>query len=130
MKQLGIRLENKVILKISCALPSKAKPKERLFEIILEKGVPVCLWIKSKDKRDELNDLHYQSIINELNNLIKVEELRDVNRLYARIFKIRREHLADACKKRRLGYHLRILCDYTERRPINLPAFNQLTTNY
>ncbi|MDY7003821.1 MAG: hypothetical protein SWX82_07620 [Cyanobacteriota bacterium] len=129
IKQLGIKLEKQIILKISCGLP-KGKSKEHLFEIILEKGVPLCLWLKSKDKRDELNDSDYQSLINQLNNLIEVEDLQDVNRLYAKIFDIRKKHLADTCKKRCLGYHLRILCDYTERRPINMPTFNQLTTNY
>ncbi|NES71782.1 MAG: hypothetical protein F6K24_44565, partial [Okeania sp. SIO2D1] len=128
IKQLRIRLEKQIILKISCGLP-KGKSKELLFEIILEKGIPLCLWFKSKDKRDELNDSDYQSLINQLNKFIEVEDLQDVNRLYAKIFDIRKNHLADTCKKRCLGYHLRILCDYTERRPINLPTFNQLTTN-
>ena len=129
IKQLGIKLEKQIILKISCGVP-KGKSKELLFEIILEKGIPLCLWFKGKEKRDELNDSDYQSLINQLNNLIKVEDLQDVNRLYAKIFDIRKRHLADTCKKRCLGYHLRILCDYTERRPINMPTFNQLTTNY
>ncbi|GGA24507.1 hypothetical protein [Okeania sp. KiyG1] len=129
-KQLGIKLEDKMILKISCGLPTSQSKRFHLFKIILENGVPLCLWIKSKTKRDKLDDLHYNFLVNKLNNLIEVEDLQDVNRLYAKIFDIRKRHLADTCKKRCLGYHLRILCDYTERRPINLPTFNQLITNY
>ncbi len=129
-KLLGIQLENKIILKISCGLPKGTKTFH-LFEIILEKGVPLCLWIKSKNQRDSLNDYHYKSIIKELNNLIEVKKILDLNRLHAKIFEIRKKHLAmaDSCKKEYLGYHLRILCDCNDRKPINIPAFNQLITN-
>jgi hypothetical protein len=129
-KLLGIQLENKIILKISCGLPKGTKTFH-LFEMILEKGVPLCLWIKSKNQRDSLDDYHYKSIIKELNNLIEVKKILDLNRLHAKIFEIRKKHLAmaDSCKKEYLGYHLRILCDCNDRKPINIPAFNQLITN-
>ena len=127
-KQLGNKLEDKIILKISCGLPKKTKALH-LFEIILEKGVPLCLWIKSKDKRDNLDDSHYKYLINQLDNLIEVDALPDVSQLYTKIGDIRKKHLADTCKKESLGYHLRILCDCNDRKPINIPAFNQLITN-
>ena len=129
-KQLGNKLEDKIILKISCGLPKGTKAFH-LFEIILEKGVPLCLWIKRKNPRDKLNDSHYQSLIDKLNHLIELETLLDVNQLYTQIFDIRKTDLAlaDSYKKESLGYHLRILCDCNERKPINIPAFNQLITN-
>ena len=129
-KQLGNKLEDKIILKISCGLPKGTKAFH-LFEIILEKGVPLCLWIKRKNPRDKLNDSHYQSLIDKLNHLIELETLLDVNQLYTQIFDIRKTDLAiaDSSKTESLGYHLRILCDCNERKPINIPAFNQLITN-
>ena len=129
-KQLGNKLEDKIILKISCGLPKGTKAFH-LFEIILEKGVPLCLWIKRKNPRDKLNDSHYQSLIDKFNDLRELETLSDVNQLYTQIFDIRKTDLAlaDSYKKESLGYHLRILCDCNERKPINIPAFNQLITN-
>ena len=126
-KQLGNKLEDKIILKISCGLPKGNNEAFNLFEVILEKGVPLCLWIKRKNQRDNLNDSHYQSLIDKLNHLIELENLSDVNQLYTQIFDIRKTDLAiaDSSKTESLGYHLRILCDCNDRKPINIPAFNQ-----
>ena len=126
-KQLGNKLEDKIILKISCGLPKGNNKAFNLFEVILEKGVPLCLWIKRKNQRDNLNDSHYQSLIDKLNHLIELENLSDVNQLYTQIFDIRKTDLAiaDSSKTESLGYHLRILCDCNDRKPINIPAFNQ-----
>ena len=109
-KQLRNILEQKIILKILCDLPKGIK-KNNLFEIILEKGIPLCLWIKNKEYLDD------KYILKQLNYLIQAEYLKDINKLYKIIFEMRKKDLADLNCEKCLGYHLRVLCDNADRLP-------------
>ena len=111
IKQFKNILEQKIILKIPCSLPTDSEQKEILFKSICETGIPLCLWIKDQ------KHLEPQCIANQLNCLIKNECLQDINELYKKIFEMRKKDLADLNCEKCLGYHLRVLCDNTDRLP-------------
>lgn len=119
-KQLKLQLERIIIVKISGGLPKEKIKIANLFNIILEEGIPLFFWIKSKDNVD------HKMISNQLTDLTNLEYFEDINKLYEQIFKMRKTHFADPNIRQCLGYHLGVLCDNTERVP-NMPNFNPLT---
>ena len=117
-KQLALELERFIIVKLCCDLPPRKT--QVFFELLLAKGIPLCFWLKNKDL--------CQSAIDRLNTLTTADSFSDLETLSARILDIRKQDLAQPNRETLLGYNLSVLCDNTERKPVNLPKFNQLAS--
>jgi len=117
-KQLALELERFIIVKLCCDLPPRKT--QVLFELLLAKGIPLCFWLKNKDL--------CQPAIDSLNTLTTADSFSDLETLSARILDIRKQDLAQPNRETLLGYNLSVLCDNTERKPVNLPKFNQLAS--
>jgi hypothetical protein len=109
-------LNEKVGLKICSDFPTSAKAQRELFEIIVESGVPICLWSRKKSlEEDEMV---------KFNQLLSLEKVRDINNLYQAIFELRKEVPSSKTQaKNYLGSHLGFLCDHGER----IPDISRLT---
>ena len=117
-KQLALELERFIIVKLFCDLPPRKT--QVLFELLLAKGIPLCFWLKNKDL--------CQPAIDNLNTLTTADSFSDLETLSAKILNIRKQDLAQPNRETLLGYNLSVLCDNTERKPVNLPKFNQLAS--
>jgi hypothetical protein len=117
-KQLALELERFIIVKLCCDLPPRKT--QVLFEILLAKGIPLCFWLKNKDL--------CQPAIDSLNTLTTADSFSDLETLSEKILDIRKQDLAQPNRETLLGYNLSVLCDNTERKPVNLPKFNQLAS--
>lgn len=117
-KQLALELERFIIVKLCCDLPPRKT--QVFFELLLAKGIPLCFWLKNKDL--------CQPAIDSLNRLTTADSFSDLETLSARILDIRKQDLAQPNRETLLGYNLSVLCDNTERKPVNLPKFNQLAS--
>jgi hypothetical protein len=69
-----------------------------------------------------------QPAIESLNTLTTADSFSDLETLSAKILDIRKQDLAQPNRETLLGYNLSVLCDNTERKPVNLPKFNQLAS--
>ncbi len=109
-------LNEKVGLKICSNFPTTPKDQDELFKTILRTGVPICLWSRKKSlKEDEMV---------RFNQLLSLEQVRDINNLYQAIFELRKEvPPSKAQAKNHLGSHLGFLCDHGER----IPDISRLT---
>jgi hypothetical protein len=109
-------LDKKVALKICSDFPTSPKAQQELFGIILESGVPICLWSRKKSlKEDEMV---------RFNQLLSLEKVRDINNLYQAIFELRKEVPSSKTQaKNHLGSHLGFLCDHGGR----IPDISRLT---
>jgi hypothetical protein len=72
--------------------------------------MPVCLWNRSSSLKS--------NALQELNELLCVEQVRDFNLLYQAIWELRKQ-VPERKKemKNHLGYNLGCLCDHGERIP-------------
>jgi len=109
-------LNEKVGLKICSNFPTTPKDQDELFKTILRTGVPICLWSRKKSlKEDEMV---------RFNQLLSLEQVRDINNLYKAIFELRKEVPSSKNQaKNHLGSHLGFLCDHGER----IPDISRLT---
>jgi hypothetical protein len=107
-------LNQKVGLKISSNFPTIPEDQDELFKTILKTGVPICLWNRKKSLKGG------EVVI--FNQLLSLEQVRDINKLYQEIFKIR-EGVTKKQAKNHLGSHLGFLCDHGER----IPDISRLT---
>ncbi|MEQ8384752.1 MAG: hypothetical protein RH949_20560 [Coleofasciculus sp. A1-SPW-01] len=117
-KQLALELERFIIVKLCCDLPPRKTPV--FFELLLAKGIPLCFWLKNQDL--------CQPAIDSLNTLTTTDSFSDLDTLSEKILDIRKQDLAQPNRETLLGYNLSVLCDNTERKPVNLPKFNQLAS--
>ena len=117
-KQLALELERFIIVKLCCDLPPRKT--QVFFELLLAKGIPLCFWLKNKDL--------CQPAIDSLNTLTTADSFSDLDTLSEKIINIRKQDLAQPNRETLLGYNLSVLCDNTERKPVNLPKFNQLAS--
>jgi len=117
-KQLALELERFIIVKLCCDLPPRKT--QVFFELLLAKGIPLCFWLKNKDL--------CQPAIDSLNTLTTTDSFSDLDKLSEKILNIRKQDLAQPNRETLLGYNLSVLCDNTERKPVNLPKFNQLAS--
>ena len=115
-RDLRKHLNQKVGLKICSNFPTSPKAQNELFTIIIKSGVPICLWSRKKSlKEDEMV---------KFNQLLSLEQVRDINKLYQAIFELRKEVPSSKTQaKNHLGSHLGFLCDHGER----IPDISRLT---
>ena len=115
-------LNQKVGLKICSDFPTTPEDEVKLFRTIFKSGAPICLWNRKKSlEEDEMV---------KFNQLLTLERVRDINKLYQAIFDIRKEVPGEEENQpeNHLGSNLGFLCDHGIRIPrILLPNISRLT---
>jgi len=106
-------LNEKVGLKICSNFPTTPEDEVKLFRTILKSGAPICLWNRKKSlEEDEMATF---------NQLLTLEQVRDINKLYQAIFEIRKDASDEETEpENHLGSNLGFLCDHGKRIPLTL----------
>jgi hypothetical protein len=114
-------LNEKVGLKICSNFPTTPEDEVKLFRTILKSGVPICLWNRKKSLEEDA--------MATFNQLLTLEQVRDINKLYKAIFEIRKDASDEETEpENHLGSNLGFLCDHGKRIPlILLPDISRLT---
>ena len=120
-KKLKYKLERYSVLKITCGLPRTKKQIDCLFAIIVEAGLPLCLWINTKEIEKDL----YLSILKQFDNLITEQALYDTEQLTIDIFESRKRDFAEDNIEDHLGYYLRVMYEHVDRIPFAFSGNNQ-----
>ncbi|MGK7875597.1 MAG: effector-associated domain EAD1-containing protein [Xenococcaceae cyanobacterium] len=110
---MNLEYEEKLGVKISCALPKSEGEREKLFIAILAGGVPLALWTRC-------SQLPNFNLADELDKLLTWECLNNLSQLYTSVWKLRRQaHIKGEEAKNYPGYHLGLLCDNPHRIPFH-----------
>ncbi|MFB2772271.1 effector-associated domain EAD1-containing protein [Pelatocladus sp. BLCC-F211] len=113
-KKLPSRLQNKIALKLPCALPESEKIRKSLFREIVLQGIPLVLWTRCS-KIPEVD------VVSELDNLLNFKSFQNTESLLNAIQQKRYEIKDEDDPQQFLGYHLGILYESDRWDEIPLP---------
>ncbi|BAZ71206.1 hypothetical protein NIES4106_60030 (plasmid) [Fischerella sp. NIES-4106] len=121
-KKLPSRLQNKIALKLPCALPESEKIRNNLFREIVLQGIPLVLWTRCS-KVPEVD------VVSELDNLLSFKSFKNIQSLLNAIQQKRNAIKYEDDPQQFLGYHLGILYESDRWDEIPLPEAIPLSVN-
>jgi vWA-MoxR associated protein C-terminal domain/Effector-associated domain 1/vWA-MoxR associated protein middle region (VMAP-M) 1 len=110
LMRLKAELEQKIGLKVICALPESKQEKKQFFQKVLDSGIPIAFWIRCS----ELPSGEVEAVID---RFLTTQLLLNSCELLEKVKQERRSAFSCETREKHCGTHLSVLWDNWERMP-------------